>query len=485
MLTRLGIAALGVIVLALIALVSACFATPYGLRVPAARPAAILIEPVRLVTMDPDAPESETGRAVLVVGGEIAAIGQAGELTVPASLLAGDVLRIDGQGRTLLPGLIDVHIHLWDEAELAGYLAHGVTGVRNMSGMPFHLPLARRIESGRLLGPSLITTGPILNSPGPNQQDNHVLVRTSEEARAAVRRQHDQGYRALKVYSNLERDAYLAVLDEAAQLGMTVSGHTPEGFRGEGIPYDQPFEIRFEDVLDDGFLTIEHTESIVWHGLRDRLDAEAMVLLAEEMASHSVTVTPTLIAHDNLIRVAQSEGAYLSREGTGTLNPLISRLESGVYDFWSGMDPEPREVPRAAFYRDATRQMHEAGIVLLAGSDAGIFTNLPGRSLTRELELLVEAGLSPHDALRTATINPAQALGWTDRGRIAPGQRADLILLDGDPLTEISAVEFPAGVMVGGIWLDRTRLDALERAATHTSIPRTSRRVAASLMAQN
>jgi imidazolonepropionase-like amidohydrolase len=485
MLGRIGVAALGALVLGLVALAAASLARPHGLRPPPTRPAAILIEPVRLVTLAPGAPDSEPDRAVLVIGDEIAAVGLAGELALPASLSAGDVVRIDGQGRTLLPGLIDAHIHLWDEAELAGYLAHGVTGVRNMSGMPFHLDLAERIESGRLLGPSLITTGPILNSPGPNQQDNHRLVSTGDEARAAVRRQYDQGYGALKIYSNLERDAYLAVLDEASQLGMTVSGHTPEGFRSEGIPYDHPFEIRFEDVLDDGMLTIEHTESIVWHGLRDRLDTEAMARLADEIAAHRVTVTPTLIAHDNLIRVAQSEGAYLSREGTDTLNPLISHLESGVYDFWSSMDPEPREVPRAAFYRDATRQMHEAGVTLLAGSDAGIFTNLPGRSLTRELELLVSAGLSPYEALRTATVNPAETFGWTDRGRIAPGQRADLILVEGDPLAEISVVEYPAGVMVGGVWLDRDRLDALERAAAHTSMPRTARHLAAGLMAQN
>jgi cytosine/adenosine deaminase-related metal-dependent hydrolase len=135
-------------------------------------------------------------------------------------------------GRTLLPGLIDAHVHLWDEAELAAYLAHGVTSIRNMSGLPFHLAVARDIDAGDLLGPDLVTTGPILNSPGPNQQDNHVLVTSAEEARAAVRRQHAQGYRTVKVYSNLYREAYEAILEESRRLGMALTGHTPEGASG-------------------------------------------------------------------------------------------------------------------------------------------------------------------------------------------------------------------------------------------------------------
>ena len=431
---------------------------------------AILIENARLVPMVAGEPDALEAQDVLVIDGVIAA-------RVPHGALVGDprlegAERIDAAGRTVLPGLIDAHVHVWDVPELAGYLAHGVTSVRNVAGLPVHLRWADRIEDGALLGPALLTTGPILNSPGPNAQQNHVLVMTGEEARAAVRRQHQQGYRHLKVYSNLTEDAYRGVLEEARALGLTVSGHTPEGVREPGIPLQRDFLISFTSVLDDGFLTIEHTESIVWHGLRDRLNAERMQQLAGEMAQAGVVVTPTLIAHDNLVRVAESGGAYLERAGVETLNPLYVRIDADVYAYWARQDPTVREEARRQFYRQATGIMHEAGVTLIAGTDAGIFTNLPGRSMTRELELLVMSGLSPHAALQTATANGAQVLGLTDRGRIAPGLRADLVLVNGDPLSDVSVVEFPDAVMVNGIWLDRAELDDLERAAGKGSLLR-------------
>ncbi len=438
---------------------------------------ATRIDNVRLVSMRPGAPAVQLGHSVLVEGDRITAIGPAPALPTPAGARS-----VDGGGQTLLPGLIDAHVHVWDEAELAGYLAHGVTSVRNMSGMPFHLPLAERIAEGRILGPDLLTSGPILHSPGPNEQANHQLVVTAEEARAAVLAQHADGYRTVKVYSNLTREAYEAILQTARELDMTVVGHTPEGVREPGMPAEKPFAIAFEEVLDDGFGTIEHVESIVWHGLRDRLDPEAMRALAQEIAAADVTVTPTLIAHANLVRVAESDGAYLDRPGAETVNPLIRRLEASTYDYWSHADPAAREEPRRAFYREATLMLHEAGVPLLAGSDSGIFTNIPGRALIEELQLLVRSGLTPQEALATATVVAGPALGLPDRGQIAPGMAANLVLAPGDPLADISTLAEPSGVMVRGVWLDEGDLADLRIAATQTSEARTGRRVASLLL---
>ncbi len=444
-------------------------------------PRAVQIDNVRLVSMAPGAAQAVDTQSVLVVDGVIAAIGDRNAVALTDNLKADEIIHIDGGGKTLLPGLIDAHVHVWDEAELAGYLAHGVTGVRNMSGMPFHLPLQRRIEEGRILGPDFITTGPILNSPGRNQQDNHQIVVTAEDARAAVAKQDEAGYRAVKVYSNLYRDAYDAVMEEAEKRGMSVSGHTPEGVREDGVPHDKPFDIPFQASLGRGFTTIEHVESIVWHGLRDELDDIAMGDLAEEIAMSGEAVTPTLIAHDNLVRVANSRGEYLNRPGTDTINPLLKILDSGTYEFWSAMDPAPREAPRAAFYLKATKALHDAGVTLVAGTDAGIFTNIPGSAMTRELELLVKAGLTPYEALQTATVNAGEVLGFEKTGVIAPGYRANLILVDGDPLEDVSLVENPSAVMIGGKWLDAAKLADLRKGAAQTSIPRSARRAIAML----
>jgi hypothetical protein len=437
-------------------------------------PKAVLIDNVRLISMAMDAPEVEDQRAVLVVGDEIKAVGDAGALTPPDGALI-----VDGTGKTLLPGLIDAHVHLWDEAELAAYLAHGVTGVRNMSGMPFHLPLGGRIASGEILGPDFQTTGPILNSPGPNDQIIHKLVTTAPEARAAVIEQYDAGYRDLKVYSNLTPEAYRAILVESRRLGMSVSGHTPEGVREPGMPIERPFSIPLAESLGQGFVTLEHVETVVWHGLRGGSDEDQMRELAVEIAASAETVTATLIAHDNLVRVAASNGEYLDRPGVETISPLVRWFEKGNYEFWSEQDPANYEGPRGEFFLTATRLLHEAGVPLIAGTDGGIFTNIPGSSMTRELELLVKAGLSPHEALASATRISADALGFEKTGVVAPGYRANLMLLSDDPLNDISVVETPSAVMIGGYWLDEASLADMQSGARDTSFVRSARRAIA------
>ena len=450
---------------------------PSALRAQVAPDRTTRIDNVRILSMVRGAPEVQTGLSVLVRGARIVSVGPSDAI----SLSSADRV-IDGGGQTLLPGLIDAHVHVWDEAELAAYLAHGVTSIRNMSGMAFHLKMQRRIDDNEMLGPDFVSTGRILNSPGPNAHESHQLVMTPEEARTAVREQHAAGFRILKVYSNLTRDTYAAILDEARDLDLRIVGHTPEGSRYSGIPFERPFDVGFEEILDDGFITIEHVESIVWHGLADQLDETQMRSLASKIAAAGVTVTPTLIAHDNLVRVARSRGGYLSRPGTETLNPLVQWFGKDGQEFWSTQDPESREGPRALFYRTATRHLHEAGVPIIAGTDAGIFTNIPGSSLIRELELLVEAGLSQHEAISAATVTAGPALGLSDRGQIAPDFRANLTLVPGDPLTNVTLLEHPSAVMVGGVWLDSEALSRLRDASRDSSITRTASRLLPELL---
>ncbi|MBK81453.1 MAG: hypothetical protein CMQ43_11160 [Gammaproteobacteria bacterium] len=430
-------------------------------------PQPVLIDDVRVVSMVPEAPPVQAGRAVLIENGTISQVGPAGSVAPPPGARV-----IRGTGRTLLPGLIDAHVHLNDEAELAGYLAHGVTGIRNMSGYPFHVDLAIRLVSGDLLGPDFVTTGRILNSPGPNESVLQHLVTTADEARAAVRAQYRAGFRTIKVYSNLRREPYEAILDEAASLGMAVTGHTPEGVRSAGVPRERPFDIPWEASLGHGFTTLEHVETLVWHGLRDDLDLARMGDLAARLARSGEPVTPTLIAHRRLVLIAESGGAYLDRPGSETINPFVRFVEQGAEAWWSGMDPAAYERPHTDFFVAATGLLHQAGVPLLAGTDAGGFGIIPGASLARELELLVEAGLTPHDALASATRIGAEVLGFDDAGRVAPGYRANLTLLPDDPLQDVGAVEHPAGVMIRGEWLDADRLARLRAAAAETSFVR-------------
>ncbi|MCH8494813.1 MAG: amidohydrolase family protein [Balneolales bacterium] len=425
----------------------------------------VLFNNVRLLSMDPEAPISQDSQAVLVMGNRITEIGATGEIHAPDG-----VLIIDGRGYTLMPGLIDAHIHLNDEAELAAYLAHGVTGLRNLSGYPFHLRLIDRISNGQLISPDFITTGPILNSHGPNENVLQSTVTTAEEARQAVRAQHKAGYRIIKVYSNLTREAFDAIIDEATNLDMTVIGHSPEGVRTRGIPREKPFDIPWEASLGRGFTTLEHIETLVWHSLRGDLDQEKMRSVATALATSGEAITPTLYAHKRLVLIAESEGAYLDRPGSDMINPLTTWFSKSAAQYWSQVDPSAYEAPHAEFFLIATGLLHEAGVHLLTGTDAGVFGVIPGASVARELELLIASGLTPYEALSSATRVNAKSLGFEQTGMILPGYRANLVLVPNDPLEDIGAVEFPSGVMIGGYWLDEQALEAMKSSARDSKI---------------
>ena len=196
--------------------------------------------------------------------------------------------------------------------------------------------------------------------------------------------------------------------------------------------------------------------------------------VAAQLAASGEAVTPTLYAHKRLVLIAETKGAYLDRPGSDTINPLVRLAQHGEAKFWSEADSSVYEGPRADFYLTATRLLHEAGVPLIAGTDAGVLAVIPGASMARELELLVEAGLSPHQALDSATWISAQVLGFEQTGVIAPGYRANLVLLPDDPLTDIGTVEVPTAVMLGGYWMDDIKLQELDQAARNTSLIRSA-----------
>ncbi|WP_374574776.1 amidohydrolase family protein [Phenylobacterium sp.] len=439
---------------------------------------AILIRDVRMLDFSGPTTEVTPHASVLVDGDRIVAVGPVEAVEAPAGARI-----VEGAGRTLTPGLTDMHVHIWDEGVLGAYLSYGVTTVRNASGMAFNLAMRDAVAAGELEGPRIITTGPILNGHGPNAQIHHMLVDTPDQARAAVRWQHAAGFRRLKLYSNLSRPAYEAIRQEAEALDMTIMGHPVEGVREPGMPHDKPFNIAFEELLDDGFVTIEHMESIVWHGLRDELDEGKARALARKIAASGTPVDPTLLAYYSLLRTAQTKGAYLERPGTEMLNPFVHAQEGAERERWSGEDAQAA-ARYFAFYQRATKIFAEEGVTLVAGTDAGIFVNIPGKSLETELGLLTGAGLSPHQALQAATWNPAVVLDEADRtGRIAPGYRADLLLLAEDPLADATAAARPDAVVAGGRFYSAQALAALRQGA-RPSLERTQKNLMAGLAAQ-
>jgi len=454
--------------LTLLPLIAAC-GVPQALDRPE-RASAYLIS--NAAVLDPDESTLSAPRDVLVVGGLIEAVGDLAGHAMPEG-----IQRIDATGLVLMPGLMDMHVHVFDEADLAANLVHGVTTVRNLAGMPFHLPMAQRIADGRLAGPRLITTGAILNERGGrNTNPLQTLISGPDEGRRAVRRQYGQGYRHLKLYSNVSRESFAAILDDAGQLGMTVSGHPVEGTQADPMPIDE--------TLAAGFATIEHAESIIWHALKDDIDPERMRSLAADIARAGATVTPTLIVHANLARIVETRGAHLERADMAGFNPVIFDSQRGEYENWAIREASDRPRMQAA-YEAFTGMLYDAGVPLVLGSDAGVMATPHGVSAIEELEALVRAGLTPAAALRAGTVNAAAVLAPEVRaGRIAPGLAADLVLLGTDPREDFQILRQPVGVMANGYWYDAAALEDLRDASQRPGVWRTRLRMLRHFMAR-
>lgn len=365
-------------------------------------------------------------QTVLVSGDTIAQVGA--EVRIPPR-----AQRIDGRGKFLIPGLWDMHAHLQAAGEeaLPLFLANGVTGVRDMgSDDAFVLPLRDRIASGALAGPTVRTSGAMLDD-APAEWPFRQKVAGAADAAAAVERKQRADF--IKVHARLSRDAYFAVLSEAERRGKTVAGHVPEG-------------VTLAEASAAGQRSIEHLGEykLLFECPRD------CTPLFRTFRANDTWHTPTLAALRTFSMTPEAIEAELRAAGQ------LERVPPALMAFWEQSmkltppPPEPVRQQLAGFFERAVPlvgRMHLAGVRLLAGCDALV----PGYCLHDELAWLVRAGLTPMEALRTATLHPAIYFGEEDRrGTIAPGKRADLVLLGADPTTDIANTRRIELVVVGG-----------------------------------
>jgi imidazolonepropionase-like amidohydrolase len=362
----------------------------------------------------------------------------------------GDV--VDGSGKFLIPGLFDMHVHLsWTTASaLPVLVANGVTSVRDMGGRLAELDAWRaRIEAGLVTGPRLWRAGPMLN--GKSFNEFQLVVGSASESRGVVRVLKHVGVDFVKTHRQTSRDAYFALLDEAREQGLPLVGHIP-------------MEVKPEEASDAGQYTVEHTETLFegtfsaavgdqpWPPALRRFRAEEGERLFARFVENGTVVTPTLVPWASVLEAAgelSPDSAYVAASLKESAPPRMSDPDLAE---WEELFPEFLEV---------VRQMHRAGVTLLAGTDIAS-TRIPGFTLHRELELLVEAGLTPVEALRAATVNGARALDADDDlGTVEPGKLADLVLLGGNPLDDIRNTQRIEAVVVRGRLLGRKDLDGL------------------------
>lgn len=361
---------------------------------------------------------------------------------------------VDATGLFALPGLWDMHTHsLWSADALATflplYVAQGITGIRDMGGTLASLAAARdSLLGGRVAWPRIVAAGLVVDGAPPVDASISVGVADSATAYSAVDSLARAGADFIKVYTLLEREVYFALVRAAKAAALPVAGHVPAS-------------VTPTEAARAGQRSIEH--------LLDELDLVCPVAepaacerLAGVFREEGTWLTPTLAALRPKARVddpAYAEDPRLAYVVPALRNDWlsgrVSRIERGP-EYLAG---------KRRHYADEvelTRFFHERGVPMLAGSDAGVPFSYPGFSLHDELGLLVEAGLSPLDALRAATIGPATFLGARDSlGTLATGWVADLVLLRENPLLDISATRSIEAVVLRGRYLDRATLDGI------------------------
>jgi imidazolonepropionase-like amidohydrolase len=395
-------------------------------------PEVVILRDVRIV--DPVTRQLSDGRSVLVSSGTIAWVGdRAAEPSVEGATV------IDGHGRFAAPGLTDMHVHSESASSWLLNLANGVTTIREMGGFPWLLAARDAINNDRLLGPTTYVAGTIINNRPLGGYA--VIPRDAVNARRLVRQQAACGYDFVKVHNVVPPRIFEAVAAEAARVDMDLVGH---------VPHDMA--VRY--AVEHGMRTMEHLKGFLNDRNLQMGDTDYAVA-----ANPAVWVTPTLSA--NLAFEPRERLPAMLRAPEARYVPLRRRhaWEAAL----AAPDDATLRLNRDAQLRrvQIVRALVSAHAQFLAGTDGANYPfQVMGFVLLRELRMLGDAGVPPDELLRAATSSPAAAMrAERDFGRIRPGMRADLVLLDRDPLADPLAYEARAGVMVRGRWLSREALD--------------------------
>lgn len=427
--------------------------------VPAARAqqATIVFTGVSVLPMDRE--EVLENQTVIIEGGRISYVGS------PRATPAG-ATTIDGRGKYLMPGIAEFHAHVPSGAgavhahrTLTLYALAGVTTARGMLGAPMHLALRDSIRAGQLLGPRLLTSGPSFNNNTASSPAGVVAMVTAQK---------DAGYDLLKIHPGVPRIAFDSLAATANRLRIPFAGHVP-------------LEIGLEVALTSKYSTIDHLDGIVEAmysgpqpltpqvngffglGIVRQLDQSRLQSIVDRVQASGVAMVPTEILMDNYANDLTGDQLTAHEEFRYWVPQQVAGWRAQK-DNLLGQAQASREQRQEfiALRRRIIRALHEAGVLFLLGSDAPQLWNVPGFSAHRELGALVAAGLTPWQALRTGTVNVAKFLGEEGRsGVVRVGARADLLLLDANPLQDIANSLRINGVMLNGRWIgpeERSRM---------------------------
>ena len=427
-------------------------------------PERVAVTHVNVVPMDREVVLRD--RTVVIDDGRIESIAPA------ATIDTGRMRVIAGEGKWLMPGLSDMHVHFWDPSEAWLFLANGVTHVRNMWGTPLHLAWRQKVARREVAGPRMTTTSPIVDGVGPDGKTTwpgSVALTNAEEARPLVARLARRGYPQVKAYTTVQTEAFRALAAAARAEGLLMTGHCPRG-------------MKYEEAIDAGMRCFEHLAGIDSGHMRGgerpptanllerfqrlaAIDLDQVRALAARMAREDIWNCPTLVV---LRQLAQARADALA-------TPHLEHMRAFTRESWDPKDDFrfrgasftwDELVAAARIGNEHVARivgiLHEEGAPLLLGTDMPNPYVVPGFSIHQELAHFRAAGLSPYAVLRTGTIEAARFLGEAaDWGTVEPGRRADLVLLSRDPLQDVGALRNVEHVFVNGHDFDRAALDAL------------------------
>lgn len=417
-----------------------------GFPKPVQEPVTAFVD-VRVIPMTSDGVLDH--QTVIVRGTRIAQIGPSAQVRAPAGAVT-----IDGRGKYLIPGLTEMHGHLPNpnagpeltETVLFLYVANGVTTVRGMQGQLPHLELKGRIARGELLGPRLWVPGPPLGgNAAPTPESGRRLV---EEQRAA-------GYDHLKIQEGLSLETYDTIVATAKRVGMRFAGHVPDAV---GVYH----------VIESGQASIDHLDNYVETigGPDSADDAKLARVVGATCAARTWTV-PTLALWETFLGTADSLTLASREELRYVPQTWRTNWAQQLAQMRRNAPAAEQRLVTLALRRKILKSLQTAGCPIAFGTDSPQLYSVPGFSMEREMRSMAAAGLTTQQILSEATREPARYFGADKEfGSVAPGQRADLILLNDNPLSDLGNIAKRAGVMVNGRWLPAADIQArLERIA--------------------